>query len=493
MKKLIILTGMLLAVITVASPQEKLNDREIADAIEDEYIWDHAINNNHINVKVTFGIAELTGTVSNLAAKERASKIAELVKGVRSVSNRIEVHPPSDISDDGLKDNVEFALKLDPATDFYEIDVSVNNKVVELTGTVDSFKERELCEKVAMSVTGVKELINNISVDFKTERPDSEIRNDIIKALQWNIMVRDGLIDVKVTNGNVELSGVVGSASEKRNAYFTSIVAGVRSIDHSGLEVRWWANDKNLRKNKYPARTDQEIENSIEDAILYDPRVFSFEIKPESDNGWVTLRGEVDNLKAKLVAEKIAEHTTGVIGVTNRIKVKDGETFPSDREIEAGIYSALQNNATTESTDISVDVKNGTATLSGTVDSYLEKKEAEWVASDIKGVTDVNNTLRVNYPYSYYWWGSYPYFDLYMTPPSSEYLTRRMDDKQIKKEVENQLWWSPFVDSDEVTVMVDDGNVTLTGRVDSWREYRIAAINAWEGGAYSVDNKLIVE
>jgi osmotically-inducible protein OsmY len=44
------------------------------------------------------------------------------------------------------------------------------------------------------------------------------------------------------------------------------------------------------------------------------------------------------------------------------------------------------------------------------------------------------------------------------------------------------LWWSPFVDSDDVNVTVDDGVVTLTGAVDSWSEYNAAANNAYEGG-----------
>jgi osmotically-inducible protein OsmY len=48
------------------------------------------------------------------------------------------------------------------------------------------------------------------------------------------------------------------------------------------------------------------------------------------------------------------------------------------------------------------------------------------------------------------------------------------------------------VDRDQVTVHVEEGEVTLEGTVDSWREYRKAVENAWEGGAWSVDNNLDV-
>jgi osmotically-inducible protein OsmY len=52
------------------------------------------------------------------------------------------------------------------------------------------------------------------------------------------------------------------------------------------------------------------------------------------------------------------------------------------------------------------------------------------------------------------------------------------------------LFWSPFVDSDDVTVSVEAGVATLTGSVDSLGEYNAARENAFEGGAITVINKL---
>jgi osmotically-inducible protein OsmY len=138
-----------------------------------------------------------------------------------------------------------------------------------------------------------------------------------------------------------------------------------------------------------------------------------------------------------------------------------------------------------------VDVHSGIATLSGTVDSYLEKKEAQWTASEIEGASEVNNTLRVNYPYSYYWWGFYPYYNLFVTPPANQALIP--NDERIKRNVAKELWWSPYVDRDQVSITVNNGEVTLEGTVDSWQEYRKAAENAWEGGAFQVSNQLVVK
>ena len=54
------------------------------------------------------------------------------------------------------------------------------------------------------------------------------------------------------------------------------------------------------------------------------------------------------------------------------------------------------------------------------------------------------------------------------------------------------MWWSPFVDEDEVNVEVEDGVATLTGTVDHWGEWKAAEDNAFDGGAWKVRNKLEV-
>jgi osmotically-inducible protein OsmY len=494
MKRLTMITGILIMVATLGFSQDRLEDADIADAISNEYMFDHAINNNMVNVNVVDGIAELTGTVNNLKAKERAATIAELVKGVRSVSNRIDVEPSVLISDKGIEERILYSLLKDPATDSYEIDVEVTGQIATLTGAVESYQEKMLCGNVAKSVKGVRDLINNITIDYTSDRKDYEIESEIEQALKWNALIDDGLIDVSVNDGEVELSGTVGSASEKSNAYQTAWVTGVRAVDNSGLEVKWWAEDANLRKNKHVYKSDDEIEEAINDAMLYDPRVLSMNITPEAEDGWVTLRGATDNLKAKMAAEKLAEHTAGVTGVTNRIKVKS-LMAPMDEEIEANIEDAIWNNAITESEEIVVIVNNGAVTLTGTVDSYQEKLEAEWISSGVEGVNEINNTLDVHYPYSYYWWGYYPYYNLYMTPadPSDNPTVHYAGDAEIKADIGSEIWWNPYVDRDQVDITVAGGHVTLEGTVDSWREFHEAGQEAWEGGAWSVTNNLKIK
>jgi hypothetical protein len=66
-------------------------------------------------------------------------------------------------------------------------------------------------------------------------------------------------------------------------------------------------------------------------------------------------------------------------------------------------------------------------------------------------------------------------------------------DRQIHQDIKDQLWWSPFVDKNDVTVTVTNGIVTLTGTVDTMSERQSAEHNAFEGGAKEVVNNLQVD
>nr|WP_281167018.1 BON domain-containing protein [Baaleninema simplex] len=97
------------------------------------------------------------------------------------------------------------------------------------------------------------------------------------------------------------------------------------------------------------------MEAAIEDASSYDPRLSSFEIGVEVDNGVAVLAGTVDNLKAKLAAAQDASNTMGVWQVENNIDVEP-ETRPSDAEISQNIEASLRRDPYLEVGEIDVSV-----------------------------------------------------------------------------------------------------------------------------------------
>jgi len=476
----------------LAAAQNSMTDQEISDKITQELQFDPGVRSTKIDVSTSEGIVTLTGQVDNILAKQRAVRIAEAIKGVRSVVNQVEVRPTSTRSDSQIRNDVEVALSTDPATDSYEVFITVNNGVVSLSGSVSSYQERELVNTVAKGVRGVVGIEDNLDVDYESDRSDNEINQEIDKALRWNALVDDSLIDVDVNNGEVVLSGTVGSASEKREAAATAWVAGVHSVEDEKLSVELWARDEKLREDKYVVKSEQELKQAVEDASIYDPRVNSFNIDVDVNDSEVTLRGTVNNLKAKRAAAENARNTVGVSQVNNYLKVRTDNVF-QDSQIAEDIRNALERDPHVERFEITVNVIDGTAHLYGSVDNHFEKNRANEVASRVMGVLEVDNHLNVSEPEVYI---DDPYVDdAYVDPYDTfapDQLTPTRTDARIKESIQEELWWSPFVDSDDITVSVDDGAATLTGTVETWDERQAALENAYEGGAVTIDNDLVV-
>lgn len=476
-----------------AAAQTALDDQSITDAVENEFMFDSAVKANDIIVSTDDGIVTLTGTVDNVLAKERAALIAETVKGVRSVVNLVEVRPRWNRMDWEIENDARSALLYNQATESYEVEVDVNGNVATLTGTVDSWAEKDLCGTIVKGVRGVTEVRNDLTVEYGAPRTDLEIQSDIEERMKWDVLVDHALIDVSVDRGRVSLDGIVGSLAEKRQAARDAWVSGVQAVDDSGLEVKMWARDERLRKNKYVFKSDEEIREAIDAALIYDPRVLSTDVTPDVEKGLATLRGEVRTLEAKRAAGQTARNTVGVVSVENRIKVRP--RVISDTAVADNIENALERDPYIDRFDVSVVVIDGTAYLNGTVDSYFEKGRADDVASTARGVERVVNNLEVGngaYPLAYnpfiYDYNFYNY-DWYDYQPFRTFET----DVEIENNIDSELFWSPFVDSGDISVEVDNGVATLEGTVDTWSEYYAATENAYEGGAIWVRNELEVE
>lgn len=478
---LLVLPGFALAFFT---------DADITTAVETQIILDPGVKLNTLDVETANGVVTLSGSVDNILAKDRAVRVAQTVKGVRAVVDRISVDPPLR-SDSALEKDIGGAFDHDPLSESWEVEATVKNGTVTLSGVVDSWAERDLVGKIAKGVRGVRAVENKIAVSYKAERSDNEIKEEIERRLTWDALVDDSLIDVKVEASEVVMTGAVGSVAERLRAFSDGWVAGVKSVDTSGLEVKWWARNDKLRKDKYVSRSDSEIRDAVQDAFLYDPWVNRSKIVVYVDNGQVTLSGVVDNLKAKRAAARDARNTVGVRKVKNHIRVRP--STPTDEEIAKNIGEVLRMDPYMERQEIYVSVANGEVYLSGTVDSYFEKAHADAITAGIYGVTEVHNLLKVEdndvltyNPYIDPW---YVYdYDWYVYPD----IIPVESDREIKEAINDELFWSPFVDSDDITVTVDDGIATLSGTVESWGEYNAAVENALEGGAVAVDNDLMV-
>jgi len=252
----------LLASTSAASAKQAFTDSAINSAVESDLHFEMTVFPNFLDVNTRDGIVTLSGSVNNILAKRRAAQIAESVRGVLGVIDRITVTPESR-PDERIRKDILMALLNDPATEAYEVSVSVNDAVVTLTGTVGSEAERRLAQRVAEGVKGVKDIHNVLVISYAGSRTDQEIATDIQAVLHWDIWVTGYPIQAGVKDGHVALTGTVGSVVEKSRATSDAWVNGVRSVNNGGLKVEPTARERLRRRNENAGHPDDEIKNAL--------------------------------------------------------------------------------------------------------------------------------------------------------------------------------------------------------------------------------------
>lgn len=446
--------------------EDDLTDQRLERAVVDRLLMEGAFPDTQVNVDVKDGVVTMEGKAFSLHEKMQAMQLVRTTKGVRSIIDEIEV-PQTDIPDAEVKDRVENALFRDPATEAFEVQVSVDKGKVTLTGSVDSWAEKRLARTVAASVMGVTEVENEIEIDEPIVRPDDEIEREIERRFATSTLVDDGLVDVDVDSGVVSVSGIVGSAAERWYAVANAWVEGVSRVEHEDLEVQWWDRERFRRDASQYVKDDEKLVEAVGDALRVDPRVTAQNIEVHAERGEITLSGEVPSLRAKLAAEETARNTIGVFRVRNHLEV-DLEKPVKDEELKERVERAFDTSPYVNDFKGTVRVNDGYVTLVGTVGSQREKQQAELVAQRVQGVRYVENDLDL------YW--------------------RKLADLDLKSDVENELFWNVFVDSKDIDIAVEKGAVTLTGEVDDFQTYREASEAVLDAGALHVINQLdIVE
>src|SRR4051812_27750776 len=213
---------------------------------------------------------------------------------------------------------------------------------------------------------------------------DSDIQRDVISALKAEPSLRDDDIAVGVRDGVVTLAGFVDSYADKwRSERVVSQVKGVKAV----------VNDLQVRLPSASQRPDPELARAVVDALRWNILVPHDQIQVVVEDGWVTLKGEVDWYYQKEEAERTVRNLTGVKGVSNLIMVA---AKPAPTDIKKRIGEALQRAAQFDAERITVEIDGHRAILRGTVRSYAELKDAERAVRNVPGISEVENHLTVD-------------------------------------------------------------------------------------------------
>jgi osmotically-inducible protein OsmY len=209
---------------------------------------------------------------------------------------------------------------------------------------------------------------------------DMRTRKFVSQQLDWDPSVDASAIGVTARDGAVTLTGFVNTYAEKLGAERAAKrVQGVRAV----------ANDIEVRLKV--GRTDADIAADVAIGLRIHGSIPQA-VQAAVHHGHVTLTGTVSWLYQKNLAEKTVTHIHGVRHVVNRIMVLPRA---AERDVKRRIVQALHRAADVEADQITVDVGDGVARLSGTVHTWAERDAATTAAAAAPGIIMVDNQLVV--------------------------------------------------------------------------------------------------
>lgn len=213
---------------------------------------------------------------------------------------------------------------------------------------------------------------------------DEALRRAILEELDWDALVDATQLDVTVDGGLVTVVGTVSSVAEKVAALqATEAVVGVHDV-----VVR-----VDVKVPLAAERTDADLHDVVEQVLAWDALVPEQDLTHRVVDGRVTLGGTVPTERQRQEAERAVGHLMGVAEVTNEIRISDPDLTPDD--VRRAIGEALRRRAAHSARHIGVTIDGSSITLSGSVQTFEEKRAIVGAVSHAPGVDLVCDELAV--------------------------------------------------------------------------------------------------
>lgn len=210
-------------------------------------------------------------------------------------------------------------------------------------------------------------------------------------------------------------------------------------------------------------KTDSTIRADVEAELKWEPSLDERGIIVAVKDGVVTLGGHVPSYVDKWAGEKAAKNVSGVLAIVNEIVVKPA-VAREDQNIADAAVSALKATVSVPADSIKVIVRDGWITLEGKVAYWYQKNAAENAVRCLWGVKGISNSVEIR---------------------------PQVNAGDIRGKIHAAYKRHADLDANNVLVDVQDGTVTLKGKVHSWHEWEDAENAAWSApGVTRVKNDL---
>jgi osmotically-inducible protein OsmY len=212
---------------------------------------------------------------------------------------------------------------------------------------------------------------------------------------------------------------------------------------------------------------DKTLRQFIVDELDWEPSVDSAHVGVAVDKGIVTLTGHVPNFAQKGAAESAVRRVKGVRGIAEELRVDFGAPSPYlDDDIAKRALNVLDLNVLVPPGSIQVKVQQGWLTLTGEVRWDYQRTAAVADLRKLRGVAGITNEITIK---------------------------PQVHAGDISNRIEDALKRHAHLEAKDVRVQVQDGRVTLEGRVHSWADRQAVETAAWAApGVRKVEDHLRV-
>jgi hyperosmotically inducible periplasmic protein len=176
------------------------------------------------------------------------------------------------------------------------IDVDTKDNVVTLTGKVKTAAERTEAVRLARTTTGVKNVVNKLTVDPTYDK------SDMAKA---------------ETKSTAKKTGDAIETGAKKTG--DAVETGAKKTGEAGKKVG--KETEKVAKETGANITDASITSAVKTKFLGDTKVPGLDINVDTNNHVVTLTGTVKTAASKAEAIRLAKTTTGVHSVVDKITI----------------------------------------------------------------------------------------------------------------------------------------------------------------------------
>ena len=213
--------------------------------------------------------------------------------------------------------------------------------------------------------------------------------------------------------------------------------------------------------------SDKSLRQAVMDELEWEPSIGAQHIGVAVEDGVVTLTGHVGSYIERLAAEKAVKRVKGGRAIAEEIEVR----FPSDKktsddQIARRALDVIAWDSTIPKDKIQIKVQNGFVTLTGEVDWFYQRDDAEAAVRKLTGVKGLSNEIKVK---------------------------PQVRGTDIKQRIETALRRNAEVEADAIKVTVQEGRVILDGKVKAWYERELAERTAWSApGVISVEDRISI-